>query len=152
MNRILFLLLLLFSILAIGAVNKFDVHPVKQFEANPINVAVMLTERPDSASLASICEYYGYVLQTPQDGYTVYKHPKGFIIRYSFQEANNGKEYSTVEVISKASQKEKDKILHDLHFQKIGDDLGRQSVGYTIRCTHGTKGSLIFQQQPKPKK
>ena len=144
MKYFLPLFLLLFSLLPIGAATL-------KIEANPINVAAILTELPDSVALASTCEYYGYIRQSPQDGYTVYKHPNGSVIRYSFNEADNGKEYSTIEVTSKISQKEKDQILQELNFQKAGSDYERRSVGYTTRCINGHRGSLIFQQQPKPK-
>lgn len=123
-----------------------------KIEANPINVAAILTELPSSTALSSTCEYYGYIQQPPQDGYTVYKHPNGSVIRYSFNEADNGKSYSTVEVTSNISQKEKDQILQDnLNFQKTGNAYERRSVGYTTRCTNGRHGALIFQQRPNPK-
>ena len=145
------LLATLLTFLIADAVNKRDVHPIKKIEANPINVAVMLSERPDSTSIASTCEYYGYILESAQDGYTVYKHPKGSIIRFSFERADNGKEYSTIEVTSKVSQKEKDHILQELNFQKSGNAYERLSVGYMTRCTNGSRGSIIFQQRPKYK-
>ncbi|MDE5870854.1 MAG: hypothetical protein K2H22_02760 [Muribaculaceae bacterium] len=144
---ILTLLLFLINIFPAGADSKFDIHPIKKIEANPINVAVMLSERPDSISIASTCEYYGYILQSPQDGYTVFKHPNGSVIRFTFKEADNGKKYFTIEVRSKDSQKEKDQILQNLNFQKSGNACVRRSVGYTTRCTNGPRGALIFQQQ-----
>ncbi|MDE5871227.1 MAG: hypothetical protein K2H22_04755 [Muribaculaceae bacterium] len=146
---ILTLVILLFTLLPTGAANKLDIHPVKKIEANPINVAAMLTERPDSASVASTCEYYGYTLQSPQDGYTVFRHPNGSVIRFTFKEEKNGKRYSTIEVRSKASQKEKDQILQTLNFQKSGNAYVRRNIGYTTQCTNGPQGSLVFQQQPK---
>lgn len=152
MKRLLLpLLAILFSLLTVGAVNKRDVHPIKKIEANPINVAVMLTERPDSISIASTCEYYGYLLQSPEDGYTVFRHPNGSTIRYSIREAGNGKTHSTIEVRSKATQKEKDQTLRSLNFQKSGNAYIRRSIGYTTQCTNGPRGSLVFQHQPKPK-
>lgn len=144
MKYFLPLLAILFSLLPIGAATL-------KIEANPINVAAILTELPDSTALASTCEYYGYIQQSPQDGYTVYKHPNGSVIRYSFNETDDGKSYSTVEVTSKVSQKEKDSILLALNFQKAGNVYERRSVGYTTCCTNGHRGALIFQQQPNPK-
>ena len=144
MKYFLPLLAILFSLLPIGAATL-------KIEANPINVAAILTERPDSASFSSTCEYYGYIQQSPQDGYIVYEHPNGSVIRYSFNEADNGKSYSTVEVTSKVSQKEKDSILQELNFQKEGNAYERRSVGYTTRCTNGRHGALIFQQRRKTK-
>ena len=146
MKKILLpLLLIIFTLFHVQA-------KTLKIAANPINVAAILTELPDSAALASTCEYYGYIRQSPQDGYTVYKHPNGSVIRYSFNEADNGKSYSTVEVTSKVSQKEKDQILQEeLNFQKTGNACERRSVGYTTRCTNGRHGALIFQQRPNPK-
>ena len=145
MKYILPLLAILFSLLPTGAATL-------KIEANPINVAAILTELPSSTALASTCEYYGYIRQSPQDGYTVYKHPNGSVIRYSFNEADNGKSYSTVEVTSNISQKEKDQILQEnLNFQKTGNAYERRSVGYTTRCTNGRHGALIFQQRRKTK-
>lgn len=143
--------MLLFTLLPAWAISKLEIHPVKKIEANPINIAVMLTERPDSASIASTCEYYGYILQSPQDGYTVYQHPNGSTICFSIKEAYNGKKYSTIEVRSKATQKEKDQTLRSLNFQKSSNVYIRGTVGYTTQCTNGPHGALIFQQQPKPK-
>ena len=142
MKYFLPLLAILFSPLQIGAATL-------KIEANPINVAAILTELPDSTALASTCEYYGYIQQPPQDGYTVYKHPNGSVIRYSFNEADNGKSYSTIEVIFKVSQKEKDSILQKLNFHKTGNAYERRSVGYATRCTNGRHGAIIFQQRPK---
>ena len=145
MKYFLPLFLLLFSLLPIGAATL-------KIEANPINVAAILTELPSFSALASTCEYYGYIQQSPQDGYIVYEHPNGSVIRYSFNEADNGKSYSTVEITSNISQKEKDQILQEnLNFQKVGNAYERRSVGYTTRCTNGHHGALIFQQRPNPK-
>lgn len=112
-KEILILTLLLF-------LNILPIHAVKKVEANAINVAVMLTEQVDSDGIASTCEYYGYERQPSQDGYDVYKHPNGSIIRYTFTTAENGNEYPTIEVKSKGTQKDKDKLLKGLNFQKNG--------------------------------
>ena len=116
----LLLSLLLFTLL--------PTHAVKKVEANAINVAVMLTEQPDSAGIASTCEYYGYVSQPKQDCYNVYKHPNGSIIRYTFTTAEDGKSYPTVEVKSKASQKGKEEILQGVNFKKEGKGYERRAL------------------------
>ncbi|MDE6742074.1 MAG: hypothetical protein K2J58_07065 [Muribaculaceae bacterium] len=125
--------------------------PVKKIEANPINVAVMLTEQLDSASIAATCEYYGYINQPSQDGYVTFKHPNGSIIRYSFTIADNGKQYPTIEVKSKGTQKEKDQRLQELNFNKNGNTYERRSIGYTTRCTSAPQGFLRLSNHPKEK-
>ncbi len=142
------------AVLPVSAETKFDVHPIKKIEANPINVAVSLTERTDSATIASICEYYGYIKQPSQDDYTVYKHSNGSIIRYSFNKGDYvGKnEYPSIEVKSKGTQKEKDEILKNLNFQKSGNSYERRGMSSTIHCSNGVHGFLIIQQSTKTKK
>ena len=143
-KTILLLILLLFTLLPAQAVRKVD--------ANPINVAVILTEQPDSASIASTCEYYGYVSQPSQDGYTVYQPPKGSTIRYKYTVAENGKSYPTIEVKSKFSQNERNEILRNLNFQKKGDTYERKAIGHQTRCSSAPQGYLRFSNHPKPKK
>lgn len=79
----LILSLIFFTLLPSSAENKFEVMP-KKIVANPLNVAVMLTEQLDSTSMVSTCEYYGYVNQKSQEDFTVFKHPNGSIIRIAF--------------------------------------------------------------------
>ena len=143
-KTILLLFLLLFTLLPAQAVRKV--------EANPINVAVILTEQPDSASIASTCEYYGYVNQPSQDGYTVYQHPKGSTIRYKYTVAENGKSYPTIEVKSKYSQKDKEQLLQQLNFRKNGNTYERKAIGHHTRCSSAPQGYLRFSNHPKPKK
>ena len=148
------LLHLIFFILSLIFISPLPAGAVKKVEANPINVAVILTEKTDSASIASTLLYYGYVLSSDSNPSqkTEYIHPNGSVIRYSFTKADNGKLYPTIEVTSKASQKEKDQILKSLNFQKNGNAYERRSISHSTRCTNGPRGSLIFQQQPKPGK
>ena len=138
-----------FLLLLAVLLSSLHINAVKRIEANPINVAVMLSEQTDSTTLASTCEYYGYILQQPQEEYTVLKHPNGSVIRYTFKEDDNGKALPSIEVTSKASQKEKDQILNSLNFQKTGDSYERRSVGYTIRCSNGPHGTLRIICVPK---
>lgn len=134
-----------------AAQRNFDIMPVKKIEANPINVAVMLTEQLDSADMAATCEYYGYINQPSQDGYVTFKHPNGSIIRYNFAIADNGKQYPTVEVKSKGTQKEKDKLLQELNFKKNGNVTERRSIGFITRCTTAPQGYLRLSNHPKEK-
>ncbi|MDE5757485.1 MAG: hypothetical protein K2H85_02615 [Allobaculum sp.] len=137
------LTLLILSLLPSVAANKH--------EANPINLAVILTEKNDSATMASVCEFYGYQAQPSQDGYTVYHHPNGSIIRFTFTPAEDGRRYATIEVKSTISSKEMDEILGDLRFQQTGNVYSRQSFTHLTRCSY-MQEYLHFSNHPKPKK
>ncbi len=140
-RTILILILLLFTLLPISA--------IKKIEANPINVAFMLAQESDSAKMASICDYYGYVIQPSQEGYIIFKHPNSSIIRYSFKETSKEQPYPYVEVKSKLSSKEIDFTLTDLNFKKNGSEYVRK-VGQFARsvfnCKHVPKGFLGFHK------
>lgn len=125
--------------------------PVKKIEENPINVAVMLTEQLDSARVAATCEYYCYIYQSSQDGFSVYKHPNGSVIRFNITTADNGKKYPTVEVKSKGTQKEKDKILKTLNFKKNGNVTERRPIGFTTQCSTASQGFIRLKANPKTK-
>lgn len=143
----------IFSLLSLIIFFALPVGAVKKIEANPINIAAMLAQKQDSANLASTCEYYGYVRQASEDGYTIYKHPaNGSIIRYKFNDADANQKLATVEVKSKISKKEVEKILNDLNFKAIGNTCERQSFGYITSCSSGNNGFLVFTQRKKPKK
>lgn len=150
---IFYLLSLIFILaLPVGAVRKYDIHPVRKPNANPINVAYMLTEQPDSAAIVSTLSYYGYVIGDGQDDRQTeafYTHPNGSIIRFSFNVAENGNKYPIVEVRSKARQKEKDQILQNLNFQKTADGLERRTVDHITRCATAPHGYLLFSNYPK---
>ncbi len=154
-------LCVLYSLLSLIIISPFPAQAVRKIEANPINVAVMLTEKLDSDDMAATLRYYGYALSSEskpslktEDSRlkTEYSHPNGSVIRYSFTKADNGKLYFTIEVNGKATQKEKEEILKNLNFRKNGNAYERRSLNHLTRCTNGPRGSLIFQQQPKPGK
>ena len=160
MKKYLFTFLLAFFSL-------LPLHAVKKIEANPINIAVMLTQETDTARMTSTLRYYGYTAIThtarsadtkPQasilrvqhantDGFAVYSHPNGSVIRFKFE--NSNQKYPTIEVTSKVSQKGKDQTLKNLNFQKIGNFYERKSIGYTTRCVNGPHGSLILTRHGK---
>lgn len=132
------IIVIILSILPVGA--------IKKIEANPINIAVMLTQEIDTAKIASTCEYYGYERQLPKDGYTIFTHANGSQIRFKHPE---GEKYPTIEVKSKVSNKEKYKILKNLDFQKSGNAYERKSIGYITRCTNGKSGYLVLTNQKR---
>ena len=154
-------LCVLCSLLSLIFISPFPAQAVRKIEANPINVAAILTEKLDSDDMAATLRYYGYALSSEsepslktQDSRlkTEYTHPNGSVIRYSFAKAENGETYPMIEVTGKASQKEKEEILKNLNFQKNGNAYECRSLNHLTRCTNGPRGSLIFQQQPKPGK
>ena len=142
---------LIFGLLSLIFISPLQASAANKHEANPITLAVILTEKNDSATMASICEFYGYQPQPSQDGFTVFYHPNGSIIRYTFTPAEDGRQYSTIEVKSTISSKEMDKILSDLRFQQTGNVYSRQSFTHQTRCSY-MQGYLRFSNHPKPKK
>ena len=119
---------------------------IKKIEANPINIAYMLAQDTDTASMSKTCEYYGYVRQVSEDGYTVFKHTNGSIIRYSLNKDSN---YPHVEVKSKSSSRDTDAILSDLGFQKQGNNYELKTGKLTrskTTCIHGPNGFLVFSK------
>lgn len=142
---------LIFGLLSLIFISPLYVSAANKLEANPINIAVILSEKNDSATMASVCEFYGYQVQTSQDGYTVYHHPNGSIIRYAFSTADDGRQYATIEVKSKMSSKEQDKILKDFRFRKSSNVYERPSFTHMTRCAL-TQGYLRFSNHPKSKK
>ncbi len=140
---------LIFSILSLIFLYSFPMMAVKKIEANPINVAIMLVQEKDSASMASTCEYYGYERQPQSNGYTIFKHFNRSQICYKYSDSNQA--FPTVEVTSKASAKEKDQILQKLNFRKVDNSYEQKSVGTLIKCSYGPHGSLILTRHSKPK-
>lgn len=147
MRTLLLTFLLVFTLLPAVA--------IKKIEANPVNLAFLLSQETDSAKMSSICEYYGYISQPSQDGYAVYRHPKNSsVIRYSFKGASTEQPYPYVEVKSNIGAKDTDFTLTDLKFNKAGSGYVRKLGQYarsTFQCKHGPHGFLIFHQTKLPK-
>ncbi len=139
---------IVFYLLSLIIATSLPAGAVKKIEANPINIAVVLTQETDSSKMASTLEYYGYVLQSPpSNGQQAYMHPNGSVIRYQYL----NQKYPTVEVTSKVSSTERNKILKNLNFRKKGNTYERKSIGYTTECASGSPGSLIFTRHYKKK-
>ncbi len=138
---------IIFSILSLIFLCSLPAGAIKKVEANPINVAVMLMQEKDTASMASTCEYYGYIRQPENNGFTVFKHLNGSSIRYKYSDSNQ--QFPTVEVTSKASAKEKAQILQNLNFNKEGNSYEQKYVGGRIKCTFGPHGTILLQRIPK---
>lgn len=139
---------IIFSILPLFFIFAFNARAVKKIEANPINIAVMLTQETDTAKMASTCEYYGYTRKMPQNDYTVFSHNNGSQIKYKL---TYGEKYPTIEVRSNVSSKEKDKILKILNFQKEGHTYEYKSIGTITRCSSGPHGTLILSRHSQTK-
>lgn len=140
---------LIFYLLSFIFLFSLPVMAVKKIEANPINVAVMLMQEGDTAKMASTCEYYGYIRQPQNNGYTVFTHVNGSSIRYKYSDSHQN--FPTVEVTSKGTTKEKDKTLQNLNFTKNGNAYEQKSVGFFTHCTFGPHGTLILTRHTKPK-
>ena len=144
---------IIFYLLSFIFIQALPAQAVKKIEANPINIAYMLAQDTDSASMAKTCEYYGYVRQSTQDGYTVFKHTNGSIIRYTFKNEDKDKPYPYVEVKSKSSSREIDAILSNLGFQKQGNNYELKTGKFTrskITYRHGSNGFLVFHKIRSP--
>lgn len=141
MKYFLTLILLLFTLLPSSSAKKID--------ANPINIAVTLVEKTDSAKVASTLEYYGYTPQGIENGYQILKHPNGDEIRYSFHPYDSETKYPTVMVLPNESQKQIDSRLKELDFKKEGNKYMRirnMYSRYATQCEYAPKGSLIFRR------
>ena len=141
MKKLILLILLLLPFLPARAVKKFD--------ANPINVAVVLVEKADSANIESMFDYYGYSFQTKEDGYHVMKHPNGSIIRYSFKDDNITQKHPIIIIKPIGTKKETDATLKELKFVKNGHLYERMFNRYNqlaTQCSIGPKATLIFKR------
>ncbi len=138
-------------------------HPVKiiQIHANPINIAARLVLQQDSAKIASTLEYYGYTpvnsnsqsasrkTQNAEDGFSVFTHPDGTIILFSFPDSETN---PTVQVHSKTNRPKTEKILEELDYKKNGDhfeNIMSKYSKYLKKCTFGPNNSVTFQRQKK---
>ncbi len=148
-NYLILSILSLIFTFSVCAEKNNAIHPTKKIEANPINIAVMLMQENDTASMAKSCEYYGYTRQPQNNGYTVFHHLNGSSIRYKYTDWNQ--QFPIVEVTSKGTSKEKEKILQNLNFTKEGPVYEQKSVGFITRCTFGLHSTLILTRHSKPK-
>ncbi len=126
-----------------------EVRKKLAINANPINVAVVIIEKGDSAKIADLLDYYGYTLQGTNNGYQIMKDYRGNEIRYSFDDSESEGKYP--KVIVKTNEKPKDiaERLHNLKFMKIGNIFEHTINRYdnTItQCSFGQNNTLIFQR------
>ncbi len=105
-----------FTILLIALFN-IPINAIKKIEANPINIAVSLTEKTDSVTLVSDLNYYGYIPQQSAKGNSEFHHSNGSVISFIMPDSKSKGEYPTIEVKSKTSGTKIDNILKDLRGQ-----------------------------------
>lgn len=124
---------------------------VKKIQANPINLAITLVEKTDSAKVASTLTYYGYTLQNIEDGYNVMKDSNGNEIRFSFKESDSSNKYPTVIVKTQGTHKALDSKLKGLNFEKVGNDYERirnMYSKYKTQCKFGPKSTMTIRRIP----
>lgn len=113
----------------------------------------MLAQNTDTASMAKTCEYYGYIQQPSEDGYAVFTHKNGSIIRYSFKNEDENQPYPYVEVKSKSGARDTEAILTNLGFKKEGTLYQQKANKHTrsrFTCKHISNGFLVFHKSPIP--
>ncbi len=140
---------LIFSILSLIFAFSLNAEVWQKLEINahPINVAVVIVEKGDSAKVADLFNYYGYTLQATEDGYRVMKDTKGNEIRYTY-ETTDGK-FPKVLVKSNDKNKDIEKRLDNLKFKKVGD-VYQRTINYDrhnfTQCNFGPNNTLVLQR------
>ncbi len=144
------------SSLPIQAEKSYQAVPIKQIHANPINIASRLIFQQDSAAVASTLEYYGYTQQsqTPPSGGpgASFTHPDGTTILFSFPNTEEKHTHPTVQVYSKTTRPQTEKILSELDFKKNGDhyeNIMSNYSQYLTKCTFGPGNSVTFERKKK---
>ncbi|MDE6523362.1 MAG: hypothetical protein K2L17_11125, partial [Muribaculaceae bacterium] len=123
------------------------------------NIASRLILYTDSAKVATALKYYGYELQptdTPPSGgwgaNTIYRHPDGTIISFSFPKTDSKQTFPTIQVKSKVSKIEAEKILKDLDYKKTSTGYETTTSKYSTHitsCTFDPGNTITFQRLPK---
>lgn len=145
---------LIFSLLSLIFTLSLHAEAVKKLKpnVNPINIAIAIVEKEDSAKIADLFDYNGYTYQGTEDGYNVMKDHNGNVILYSFQNSNTGPNYPKVIVKSKEKIKDIEKRLDNLMFKKVGKLYERKvnyDKNYSTKCTMQSNNSLVFQRSPR---
>lgn len=125
---------------------------VKKITPNPINLAIILVEKTDSAKVASTLKYYGYTPQGKEDGYQIMKDSNGNEIRYSYSNTTHQNKYPQIIVRNHETHKSLDSRLQELNFKKVGRNYERAKNQYSrfkTKCSFGPHGTLIIQRMPQ---
>ncbi len=167
-KHLIFYLLSLIFISVSAADNK---SIVKKGNAHPINIASLLVLKQDSATIASTLEYYGYTLQsqsplkpetlTPEtSGSAIFTHPDGSTISFYFpsplkpdtSKPDTSILHPTIQVHTKTSKTQIEKILSDLDYKKSGNHYETTASKYSkhlTKCTFGPGNVITFTRQKK---
>lgn len=152
---------LFFCILSLIFLLPLPVQAIKRISANPINIASRLVLQPDSAKVASTLEYYGYTYSpntetqaqlADTDGYAVFTHPNGSIIRFAYLDRSDKQNYPTIQVYTKQSRAETEKKLKELDYKKNGnyyENILSKYSRYLTKCTFGPGKFLTFDRKKK---
>ncbi|MDE6638038.1 MAG: hypothetical protein K2K32_07380 [Muribaculaceae bacterium] len=147
MKKYLNFFLLLFII-----IQALPAEAVKRITVNPVNIASQLVLKQDSATVASTLEYYGYTHQPCQDGYTVFKHSDGSVIRFAYQNSDSKQSYPTIQVHTKSTKPQIEKILSELNYKKSGNHYEATTSKYSTyltKCIFGPGKYVTFDRKKK---
>lgn len=136
--------IILIAVIPAGAVKKFD--------ANPINIAVLLVEKEDSAKIESILRYYGYAPRGTEDGYRIMRNPDGKEMRCRYVKDGPSDIYPTIIVSTGESKKEIDSRLRELKFIQSGNGYERlvsKYHNYVTRFSFGPGKTAILKRTHK---
>lgn len=153
---------LIFCILSLIFLLPLPAHAVKKIDANPVNIAYVLSQKTDSDAISSTLRYYGYQPSSENGNSTLsasaglssgetttYTHPNGSVIKYTFKDTNESQPYPSIEVKSNKGSNETSKVLENLAFKKKGSgyirNIGKHAKTET-HCTHGSQGYIIFHR------
>ena len=134
---------LLFSILFF-----LPAFAVKTINVNPVNLAVVIVEKSDSAKIQKEFAYYGYTNEGTKDGYTIMRSPNGIEICYSFQDNLPSEKFPTVVVTDEEDDKDLSQRLFDLNFKRKGNTytkIATRDDNHLIQCTFGPSNTLILR-------
>ncbi len=140
---------LILSILSIiFTIASLPAGAVKTINANPVNLAAVIVEMVDSARIENEFAYYGYTLDSTEDGFKVMRSPNGHELRYSLNDSKaiDGRPVVLVKTIENPAQIAS--RLNELQFEKHGDSyrrVSRRDEDHLIQCTPNSSHTLLFQ-------
>ncbi|MDE6696180.1 MAG: hypothetical protein K2K25_04820 [Muribaculaceae bacterium] len=141
-----------FFLLSFIIIQALPAEAVKRITANPVNIASRLVIKQDSAKVASTLEYYGYTHQPSQEGYTVFKHSDGSVIRFAYQNQDSKQSYPTIQVHTNTTKPKIEKTLSDLDYKKAGnhyETAASKYSSYLTKCTFGPGKYVTFDRKKK---
>ena len=140
------------TIFMLFILSSLPAQAVRTMTANPINIASRLILYTDSAKVATALQYYGYMAQSRDNGYTVFAHPDGPIIRFMYPKTDSKENFPTVQIKTKIPKTEAEKILKDLDYKKTSTGYETTSSKYSTHitsCSFDPNNTITFQRLPK---